>query len=96
MKQAWLAHSQHWWTQGSKEKTVGERGAFEAASCSSSLGWGPTKACYLEETVLSAERRCAENSLGIQNCVDECGVGAGERSANRFIGKGMAGDLSVP
>ena len=47
------AHAQHWWTQGSKEKTDGERGAFEAALCSSGLGWGPTKPCYSEETVVS-------------------------------------------
>ena len=52
------AHAQHWWTQGSKEKTGGERGVFEPL-CSSSLGWGPTKPCYPEETVLRAERCCA-------------------------------------
>ena len=33
-------HAKHWWIQGSKEKTGGERGALEAALCSSSLGWG--------------------------------------------------------
>ena len=36
------------------------------------------------------------NSLSIQNCIDECCVGRGERSANRFIGGGKAGDLSAP
>ena len=32
------AHAQDWWTQGSKEKTGGEHGAFDAALCSSGLG----------------------------------------------------------
>ena len=27
------AHAQYWWIQGSKKKTDGERGAFEAALC---------------------------------------------------------------
>ena len=39
------AHAQYWWTQGSKEKTVGERGAFEATLCSFCLVWSPTKPC---------------------------------------------------
>ena len=56
------AHAQHSWTQRSKEKTNGEHGAFEATLCSSGLCWGPTKPCYPEETVLSSEKYCAENS----------------------------------
>ena len=59
------------------------------------LGWCPTKPCYPEKTVLSAERCCAENSLSIQNYVEECCVGPGKRSAKRLIGEGKAGDLAV-
>ena len=59
------AHAQHWLSQGSKEKTSSERGAFEAALCCSGLGWGPTNPCYPEETVLSAERCRVDNSLSI-------------------------------
>ena len=33
-----ISFGEHWWTQGSKKETGGERGAFEAALCSSGLG----------------------------------------------------------
>ena len=62
-----FAHAQHWWTQGSKEKTGGERGAFQAALCSYSLGWGPAKPYYPKETVLSADKCCAKYRFSIQN-----------------------------
>ena len=80
------AYAQHWWTQESEKETGSESGAFEAALCSSGLGKWPAKPCYPEETVLSAEICRAENSFSIKNCLDECCVGPGERSANRFIG----------
>ena len=92
----WVKNEQHWRTQGSKEKTDGECDAFEDALCSSGLGWGPTKPFYPEETVLSAETWCAENSIIIYNCVNECCGGPGVRSANRLIGEGKVEDLSAP
>ena len=87
------AYAQHCWTQGSEKETVGERGAFEAALCSSCLGYYPAKPCYPEEAVLSAKICRAENSFSIYNCLDECYVGSGERSANKFIGREKAGNL---
>ena len=90
------AHAKHWWTQGSKKATGGERGALEAALCSSGLGQSPAKPCYPEEAVLGAETCRAVNSLSLSNRLDECCAGPGERPANRFIGGGKAGDLSAP
>ena len=86
------AYVSHWWAQRSEKETGGERGAFEAALCSSGLVKCYAKPCYPEETVLSAEIYRAEDSFSIQNCLDESCVGPGERSANRFIGRGKAGD----
>ena len=48
------------------------------------------------KAVLGTERSGAENSLSIPNCVDECNVDPGERTANRLIGEGKAGDLLAP
>ena len=59
------AYAQHWWTQRSEKETGVDRGAFEAALCSSGLDKCPAKPCYPEEAVLSAEICRAENSFSI-------------------------------
>ena len=66
-----------------------------AALCSSGLGQCLAKPCYPEEAVLGAETCRAENSFSIYNYLGERCVGPGERPANRFIGRGKAGDLSA-
>ena len=60
-----LAYAQHWWNQGSEKETGDERGAFKAALRSFGLGSCPTEPCYPAETVLNAERCCAENSFSL-------------------------------
>ena len=98
VEQAWLfscprlvdpwKHKDDWW------RAWCSRSCF--AQLRSRLVHYKTMLSYPEKNVLNAEKCCAENSLSIKNCIDECCVRPGERSVNRFIGEGKAKDLSAP